>query len=39
MVIKPSNSKVSEKTIYLNCLEYLQTDLVLVLLLQEDYAD
>lgn len=39
MVIKPSSSKVTEKMIYLNCLEYLRTDLVLVLLVHKNYAD
>jgi len=38
-VIKPISSKVSEKTIYLNCLEYLWTDLILVLLVHGNYAD
>jgi hypothetical protein len=39
MVIKLNSSKVSEKTIYLNCLEYLRTGLILVLLVHENYAD
>jgi len=39
MVINSNSSKVGEKMIYLNCLEYLWTDLIFVHLIHENYAD
>jgi hypothetical protein len=39
MVINTNSSKVSEKMIYLNCSEYLWTDLILVHLVYENCAD